>query len=147
MLFTPHSWRQLNPSNIVTQEIVADDHKSSISSGLTPHRTLICLALARFLTYSYLWVFNSLSLLCPTVLSYDWQLGSVPLLTSLADPRVLHILAATLLLLLLVKLVLSTADRSQGHSHLLCYCQDASYNLCVYCRQLWECQLCLVAGL
>jgi len=66
----------------------------------------------RALTYSYLWVFNSVSLLCPTVLSYDWQLGSVPLVTSLGDTRVLHIVAATLLLLLLVKLVLKTGDRS-----------------------------------
>ena len=37
MLFTPHSRRQLHPSNIVTQEMVPDDHKSSISSALTPH--------------------------------------------------------------------------------------------------------------
>ena len=66
----------------------------------------------RFLTYSYLWVFNSVSLLCPTVLSYDWQLGSVPLVTSMGDTRVLHILAASLLLVLLVKLVISTTDRS-----------------------------------
>ena len=43
--------------------------------------------LSRFLTYLYLPVFNLVQLLCPSTLSYDWQLGSVPLVTMIADTR------------------------------------------------------------
>ena len=35
VLFTPHSRRQLHPSDIVRQEMVPDHHKSSISSADT----------------------------------------------------------------------------------------------------------------
>jgi len=41
----------------------------------------------RFLTFCYLAAFNFWMLLCPATLSHDWQMGSVPLLTSLADTR------------------------------------------------------------
>ena len=47
----------------------------------------------RFLTYSYLLVFNMWLLLCPAVLSYDWQVGSIPLVESLLDIRNLATLA------------------------------------------------------
>ncbi|KAJ9597493.1 hypothetical protein L9F63_011653, partial [Diploptera punctata] len=40
-----------------------------------------------FLTFCYLAAFNCWLLLCPATLSHDWQMGSVPLLTSLADSR------------------------------------------------------------
>ncbi|XP_050710508.1 protein O-mannosyl-transferase TMTC1-like [Eriocheir sinensis] len=43
--------------------------------------------LTRFLTKTYLPAHNTWLLLCPVQLSYDWQLGSVPLVTSLSDPR------------------------------------------------------------
>jgi protein O-mannosyl-transferase len=48
----------------------------------------------RFLTFCYLAAFNCWLLLCPWALSHDWQMGSVPLVTSWFDPRNL----ATLLL-------------------------------------------------
>ncbi|KAF4525605.1 hypothetical protein B566_EDAN001204 [Ephemera danica] len=48
----------------------------------------------RFLTFCYLAAFNCWLLLCPWALSHDWQMGSVPLVTSWADTRNL----ATLLL-------------------------------------------------
>ncbi|XP_043943181.1 protein O-mannosyl-transferase TMTC1 [Protopterus annectens] len=43
--------------------------------------------LTRFLTYSYLLVFNALLLLAPITLCYDWQVGSIPLVESVWDPR------------------------------------------------------------
>ena len=46
------------------------------------------------LTYSYLLSFNAWLLLAPIVLCYDWQVGSIPLVESLGDVR----LVATVLL-------------------------------------------------
>lgn len=41
----------------------------------------------RIMTYWYLIAFNSWLLLSPSVLSYDWQMGSIPLVESLLDYR------------------------------------------------------------
>uniref|UniRef100_H3CAZ3 dolichyl-phosphate-mannose--protein mannosyltransferase n=1 Tax=Tetraodon nigroviridis TaxID=99883 RepID=H3CAZ3_TETNG len=41
----------------------------------------------KILTYSYLLSFNAWLLLVPAVLCYDWQVGSIPLVESLADLR------------------------------------------------------------
>lgn len=41
----------------------------------------------RIMTFSYLAAFNWWLLLCPATLSHDWQMGSVPLVTSLSDSR------------------------------------------------------------
>ncbi|XP_075234795.1 protein O-mannosyl-transferase TMTC1-like [Lycorma delicatula] len=41
----------------------------------------------RLMTFCYLAVFNCWLLFCPTTLSHDWQMGSIPLVTSLADCR------------------------------------------------------------
>ncbi|XP_014359782.2 protein O-mannosyl-transferase TMTC1 [Papilio machaon] len=43
--------------------------------------------LVRLMTFSYLAAFNWWLVLCPWSLSHDWQLGSVPLVTSITDPR------------------------------------------------------------
>uniref|UniRef100_A0AAY4D765 dolichyl-phosphate-mannose--protein mannosyltransferase n=1 Tax=Denticeps clupeoides TaxID=299321 RepID=A0AAY4D765_9TELE len=43
--------------------------------------------LTRCLTYSYLLAFNAWLLLAPIILCYDWQVGSIPLVESLWDPR------------------------------------------------------------
>ncbi|XP_041453072.1 protein O-mannosyl-transferase TMTC3-like [Lytechinus variegatus] len=50
----------------------------------------------RHLTYLYLLPINAWLLLCPSTLLCDWTMGTIPLVTSLGDPRNL----ATLLLLL-----------------------------------------------
>ena len=42
---------------------------------------------ARFMTYCYLCAFNVWLLLYPRHLSYDWQIGSIPLVESCADVR------------------------------------------------------------
>ncbi|CAG9767800.1 unnamed protein product [Ceutorhynchus assimilis] len=41
----------------------------------------------RFLTFCYLAAFNLWLILCPATLSHDWQMGSVPLVTSIGDFR------------------------------------------------------------
>lgn len=50
------------------------------------------------LSYGYLMVVNVGLLLAPVKLSYDWQTGSLPLISSILDPR--NLLTAVLLLLL-----------------------------------------------
>ena len=41
----------------------------------------------RTLTYLYLLAFNGWLLVAPVTLCYDWQMGSIPLVESLSDPR------------------------------------------------------------
>ncbi|KAH1011700.1 hypothetical protein HUJ04_001017 [Dendroctonus ponderosae] len=41
----------------------------------------------RFLTFCYLAAFNLWLMLCPATLSHDWQMGSIPLVTTLGDSR------------------------------------------------------------
>lgn len=56
----------------------------------------------RMLTFCYLAAFNWLLVLWPSTLSHDWQMGSIPLLTSVSDPRNLLTLwafASTILML------------------------------------------------
>ncbi|XP_069192946.1 protein O-mannosyl-transferase TMTC1-like [Procambarus clarkii] len=43
--------------------------------------------LTRVLTFWYLPVFNAWLLLCPWTLAHDWQMGSIPLITSIIDTR------------------------------------------------------------
>ncbi|XP_034719064.1 protein O-mannosyl-transferase TMTC1 [Etheostoma cragini] len=56
--------------------------------------------LTRILTYSYLLSFNAWLLLAPIVLCYDWQVGSIPLVESLGDPR--HLATALLAVVMLL---------------------------------------------
>lgn len=51
------------------------------------------------MTFCYLAAFNWWLLLCPWTLSHDWQMGSVPLVTSGWDPRNLLTCAALIALL------------------------------------------------
>ncbi|XP_055081629.1 protein O-mannosyl-transferase TMTC1 isoform X2 [Periophthalmus magnuspinnatus] len=64
--------------------------------------------LTRFLTYSFLLSFNAWLLLAPVTLCYDWQVGSIPLVESLSDPRN----GATVILLLLLCLLCATCASS-----------------------------------
>jgi len=41
----------------------------------------------RLMTFCYLAALNCWLLLCPAILSHDWQMGSVPLVTSFTDTR------------------------------------------------------------
>merc|ERR1719397_2227135 len=58
--------------------------------------------LPRILTFSYLPTFALKHLLCPDTLSYDWQLGSVPLISSIFDLRNLATFATILTGILLL---------------------------------------------
>ncbi|KAM3958234.1 protein O-mannosyl-transferase TMTC1 [Aphomia sociella] len=55
----------------------------------------------RLMTFCYLAAFNWWLLLCPWTLSHDWQMGSIPLLTSGWDPRNLLTCAAIITLVAL----------------------------------------------
>uniref|UniRef100_A0A4W3GGR4 dolichyl-phosphate-mannose--protein mannosyltransferase n=1 Tax=Callorhinchus milii TaxID=7868 RepID=A0A4W3GGR4_CALMI len=68
-------------------------------------------ALFRFLTYSYLLVFNAWLLLAPITLCYDWQVGSIPLVESLWDARNVATAAFVLGILLLTFTCLLSAQR------------------------------------
>ena len=50
-------------------------------ASFSPHRS------TRVMTFSYLCAFNSWLLVAPVVLCYDWQMGSIPLLEAIFDPR------------------------------------------------------------
>lgn len=43
--------------------------------------------LTRILTYTYLYYFNAKLLVAPITLSYDWQMGSIPLVETITDVR------------------------------------------------------------
>ncbi|XP_050507114.1 protein O-mannosyl-transferase TMTC1-like [Diabrotica virgifera virgifera] len=68
----------------------------------------------RFLTYSYLVAFNFWLLLCPCTLSHDWQMGSIPLITSVNDSRnILTVFIFGMLLLFILKVVTNV----EGQTH------------------------------
>ena len=87
-------------------------HKIILLSTASLHLFTI----SRFLTYSYLWVFNLQALACPSVLSYDWQLGSVPLVTSVLDRRLALTGLAALVSLALLRSLLTSTSRSHRDS-------------------------------
>ncbi|XP_013381670.1 transmembrane and TPR repeat-containing protein 1-like [Lingula anatina] len=70
--------------------------------------------LTRFLTYSYLLVFNMWLLLAPITLSYDWQMGSIPLVETLWDIRNLATLIFAIVMLFLVVFVIRKLWTSTG---------------------------------
>ena len=75
----------------------------------------------RIMTYWYLIAFNSWLLLSPSVLSYDWQMGSIPLVESLWDSRNLATLMFIVIAVLLVysSVVSNKTDVSAEDSPLL----------------------------
>ena len=56
----------------------------------------------RTMTYSYLFTFNAWLLLSPSVLCYDWQIDSIPLVESILDMRNIATAAFFIVLLLIV---------------------------------------------
>lgn len=112
--------------------------------------SLASFSLSRILTYSYLLSFNAWLLLAPVVLCYDWQVGSIPLVESLADVRNL---ATLLLAVVMVALCLSyvfslqvrartllTADKKREASFTDLLYQDEGYiNKYNYITLVWRC--------
>ncbi|XP_029016223.1 protein O-mannosyl-transferase TMTC1 isoform X2 [Betta splendens] len=75
--------------------------------------------LTRTLTYAYLLPFNAWLLLAPTVLCYDWQVGSIPLVESVGDMRsIATVLLALVMLGLCVRCLLSL-QRQEGREVLV----------------------------
>lgn len=64
----------------------------------------------RLMTYWYLIAFNCWLLLSPSVLSYDWQMGSIPLVESLLDLRNL----ATFMFIIVAALLVYSAVMSNN---------------------------------
>uniref|UniRef100_A0A2H8TL04 dolichyl-phosphate-mannose--protein mannosyltransferase n=1 Tax=Melanaphis sacchari TaxID=742174 RepID=A0A2H8TL04_9HEMI len=69
----------------------------------------------RFLSYSYVAAFNLWLMLCPSALSHDWQMNSLPLVTSLNDIRNIGTCVAAAFLLCTTCKILSDMD-TQKHS-------------------------------
>ena len=67
--------------------------------------------MTRWLTYNYLLGLNTALLLAPEPLCCDWTMGTVPLVTSLGDPRNLATLATYAGLALLVWRAVAADDR------------------------------------
>ena len=66
----------------------------------------------RFYTFCYLAAFNFWLLLCPSDLSHDWQLGSIPLVLSLRDSRnLLTIFTILTISLLFYKIFMDLEDQ------------------------------------
>ena len=76
------------------------DNPTSFSDCLSSH----------IMTYSYLIAFNSWLLLSPSVLSYDWQMGSIPLVESLMDSQNLGTLMFAMIAVLLVYFAVFSND-------------------------------------
>ncbi|XP_069164612.1 protein O-mannosyl-transferase TMTC1 [Procambarus clarkii] len=72
-------------------------------------------SLTRFLTFCYLPAHNVWLLLCPASLSYDWQMASIPLVSSLLDTRN----TASLALYTTIILLLLSALRSRRRERLV----------------------------
>ncbi|XP_078664197.1 protein O-mannosyl-transferase TMTC1-like isoform X2 [Branchiostoma floridae x Branchiostoma belcheri] len=68
----------------------------------------------RFLTYSYLLVFNAWLLLAPITLCYDWQMGSIPLVESLLDTRNLATIVFVVTMVSLTAYCLFLAEDEAG---------------------------------
>ncbi|KAG8194872.1 hypothetical protein JTE90_029163 [Oedothorax gibbosus] len=91
-----------------------EDNPASFSTSL----------LTRCYTYTYLAAFNFWMLLNPSTLSYDWQMGSIPLVTSVFDVR--NVASVLLLLFMGVSalqlLCASSLKKSEARSMLLYLC-------------------------
>ena len=92
-------WEVSNFMGLPDNQIYSEWSKP-LSEKISVH---IIILVRRGLTYLHLAVFSWLQLLLPARLSYDWQLGSIPLVSGLGDTRNLLTLAAAALLLSLVR--------------------------------------------
>ena len=73
-------------------------------------------SLCRTLTYSYLAAFNVGMMLYPAVLSYDWQMGSVPIVQTMWDVRNLATVALLMALSKVAWLIVSSDFNSSSSS-------------------------------
>ena len=82
----------------------------------------------RTLTFLHLPVLNFWLLLCPLRLSYDWQMGSIPLLTSLSDARCISIVVFYgCLTAFAYKIVRCVASSSSSSKSVKVFCSHPSH--------------------
>lgn len=72
---------------------------------------------SRVLTHAYVYCLNAWLLVFPVHLSYDWQMGSVPLVTSLMDKR--NLLSFSFLFSLIALTAMSWYKVKVGHKPVL----------------------------
>ncbi|XP_025423842.1 transmembrane and TPR repeat-containing protein 1-like [Sipha flava] len=73
----------------------------------------------RFLSYSYVAAFNLWLMLCPSTLSHDWQMNSLPLVTSLNDVRNIGTCVTAAFLLCATCRILSDMDAQKHGTQVL----------------------------
>nr|XP_053601301.1 protein O-mannosyl-transferase TMTC4-like isoform X2 [Plodia interpunctella] len=73
----------------------------------------------RVFTYSYLYFLNALLLIWPHWLCYDWSMGSVPLVTTILDYRIIFSIFPYIFLMLVVIAVFKTQNKNLPKSLLL----------------------------
>ncbi|XP_077511479.1 protein O-mannosyl-transferase TMTC1-like [Amblyomma americanum] len=83
----------------------------------------------RLLTYSYICAFNAWLMLCPRTLSYDWQMGSIPLVHTPLDPRSMAVVILVATLAALGWQALSTPSHNSIR-HESCACNDGLGHHC-----------------
>lgn len=80
--------------------------------------------LTRFLTFSYLPVFNVWLLLFPSTLSFDWGMDAIPRISSLADPRSFLTVMFYIVLLVTVKCCLNRVSENSDDARKFCRKKD-----------------------
>jgi len=71
---------------------------------------LTCGSTCRFLTFTHLYAFNAWLLVSPTMLSYDWQMNSIPLVEGVCDPRNLQTVLFFTVMIMLTKRCISSVS-------------------------------------
>lgn len=95
----------------------------------------------RMLTFCYLAAFNWWLVLCPSTLSHDWQMGSIPLLTSISDPRNLLTLWAFASTILMLHRSILDFEVCIVSSIMLCIWVENIYT--IKCLSIKKCEWCL----
>lgn len=95
--------------------------------------------LTRFLTFAYLPVVNVWLLLCPSVLSFDWGMDSIPRISNVQDPRNLLTVVFYLALCILVRQCLVSLWKQNGISIIFRYIsveEKGKHCPCSVCHQI-----------
>ena len=110
VLLSSFYWEVSNFMGLLDNQIYSE-WSEPLSGKISVH---IIILMRRGLTYLHLAVFSWLQLVLPARLSYDWQLGSIPLVSGLADPRNLLTLAAGTVLVSLGRPAVSNRPAAFG---------------------------------
>ena len=81
------------PWLVAVKTVYIDGTSFTVSISVDKMTVLCCFDLLQILNYNYLYAINAWLLLNPTWLCFDWSMGCVPVITSLADIRLLAVVA------------------------------------------------------